>query len=170
MEQRQKAKLKCFQINLQHSWAATDNLMQIISSENIDIAFVQEPYVHQNRIKGITGNYRIYAYGKERSRAAIIIPNDTIDALMITQCSDKNIVLLEIKVGQATFYTASAYMDYKDAIVNSFKKIERILEFTKGAKIILAKIATQDQLHGMTLQQMNEEESWKNSLQAISYT
>ena len=111
--------------------------MQIISSENTDIAFIQEPYVYQNRIKGITGNYRIYGYGEDRSRAAII-PNDTIDTLMITQCSDDDIVLLEIKVGQATFCTASAYMDFNDAIVNYFKKIERILEFTKGAKIILA--------------------------------
>jgi len=47
-------------------------------------------------------------------------------------------VLLEIKMGQETFYAASAYMEYNDAIENSFKKIERILEFTKGVKLIMA--------------------------------
>jgi hypothetical protein len=47
-------------------------------------------------------------------------------------------VLLELKMGQETFYAASAYMEYSDAIENSFKKIERILEFTKGVKIIKA--------------------------------
>jgi len=49
--QRQKTKLKCYQINLQHSRATTDNLMQIMNTENIDITFTQEPYVYQNRIK-----------------------------------------------------------------------------------------------------------------------
>ena len=121
MVQCQKTKLKCYQINLQHSRAAKDNLMQIMNTENKDIAFIQEPYVYQYRIKGITKGYRTYAYGEETNRAAIIIPNDTIDAIMITQCSD-NDVLLEIKMGQKTFYAASAYMEYNDAIEKSLKK------------------------------------------------
>jgi len=85
MVKRQKTKLKCYQINLQHSRAATDNLMQIMNTENIDIAFIQEPYVYLNRINGIKRGYRIYAYGEEKIRAVIIIPNDTIDAIMITK-------------------------------------------------------------------------------------
>jgi len=85
MVQRQKTKLKCYQINLQHSRAATDNLMQIMNTENVDIAFIQEPYVYQNRLKGTTKGYRTYAYGEEKSRAEIIIPNDTIDAIMLGQ-------------------------------------------------------------------------------------
>jgi len=89
-------------------------------------------------MKGITRGYRTYAYGEEKSRAAIIIPDDTIYAIMITQCSDNDIVLLEIKIGQETFYAASAYMEYNDAIENSFKKVERMLEFTKGVKILMA--------------------------------
>ena len=67
---------------------------------------------------------------------------------MITQCSDNDTVLLEIKMGPKTFYVASAYMEYNDAIENSFRKIERILEFTKGVKIIMA-IAIQGQQYGM---------------------
>jgi len=51
--------------------------MQNINTENIDIALIQEPCVYQNRIKGITRRYRTYAYGEEKSRAAIVIPNDT---------------------------------------------------------------------------------------------
>jgi len=117
--------------------AATDNLMQIINTENIDISLIQESYVCQNRIKCITRSYRTYAYGEDKSRAAIIIPNDTIGAIMITQCSDNNMVISEIKMGQETFYAASAYMEFNDAMENSFKKIERILEFTKGVKIIM---------------------------------
>jgi len=38
-------------------------------------------------------------------------------------------------MGHERFYVASAYMEYNDAIENSFKKIEKLLEFTKGVKI-----------------------------------
>jgi len=47
-------------------------------------------------------------------------------------------VLLEIKMEQETFYAASAYMEYNDAIENCLRKTEKILEFTKGVKIIMA--------------------------------
>jgi hypothetical protein len=56
-----------------------------MNTENVDIAFIQEPYVYQNRLKGTTKGYRTYAYGEEKSRAEIIIPNDTIDAIMLGQ-------------------------------------------------------------------------------------
>ena len=49
MVQRQKAKIKIYQINLQHLRAATNNLMQIINTGNVDIALTQEPYYYQNR-------------------------------------------------------------------------------------------------------------------------
>ena len=58
----------------------------------------------------------------------------TLDAIMITQCSDKDTMLLEKKMGQETFYAASAYMEYNEAIENSLRKIEKILQFTKGVK------------------------------------
>ena len=41
--------IRCNQVNLQHSRAATDNLMQIISTDRIGIALIQEPYLYQNR-------------------------------------------------------------------------------------------------------------------------
>ena len=47
-------------------------------------------------------------------------------------------VLLEIKMGQETFYAASDYMEYNYVIEKSLKKIERILQFIKGVKIIIA--------------------------------
>jgi hypothetical protein len=54
MTQRIKTDLKCYQINLQHSRAATDNVMQSIDAENTDIVFIQEPYIYQSMIKVIT--------------------------------------------------------------------------------------------------------------------
>ena len=39
-----KTRLKCLQINLQHSRTATDNLTKIINEEGTDIMCIKEPY------------------------------------------------------------------------------------------------------------------------------
>jgi len=71
--------------------------MQIIDTENIDIALVHEPYLYQGKIKGVRRKYRTYSYGEGKRRAAIIIADNTIDALLITQYSDNDNALLEIQ-------------------------------------------------------------------------
>ena len=53
-----------------------------------------------------------------RPRAAIVILSNTIDVL-ITQLSDNDAVRLEIHKGQASFYTASVYLDYNELIENN---------------------------------------------------
>ena len=78
--------IKCTQINLKHSRAATNNLMQIIATENIDIILVQEPYLYKQEIRGVSRKYRTYSHGEGR-RAAIILAINSIGALLITQHS-----------------------------------------------------------------------------------
>jgi hypothetical protein len=72
--------IRCNQVNLQHSRAATDNLMQIISAERIRIALIQEPYLYQNRTLGITKGYKTFTSGEGKSRAAIVIPDNRLSS------------------------------------------------------------------------------------------
>jgi hypothetical protein len=137
MAKRRKEPIKCIQINLQHSRAATDNLMQIIAAENIGIILVQEPYHYQEEIKGISRKYRTYSYGKGKRRAAVILANNNTCALLIIQYSDNDTVL-EIQHVNGNFYAASIYMDYNATIDINFKRIEKIITFIKGAKLIIA--------------------------------
>jgi SAM-dependent MidA family methyltransferase len=112
MATRYKSQITYNEANLQHSRAATDNLMQIMLTENIEISFIQEPYIHQNRPMGITTGYRTNTHGEGKSRAAIIITNDTLDAMLITQYSHNDTVLIEIHKGSNIFDAASVYMEY----------------------------------------------------------
>jgi hypothetical protein len=123
---------------------ATDNLMQIIATENIDITLVQEPYLYQEEIRGVSRKYRMYSYREGRRRAAIILANN-IGTLLITQHSDKDTVLLQIQQENEKFYAANIYMDYNTTIDINFKRIEKILTFTIGAKLLTA---TLDLQHG----------------------
>jgi hypothetical protein len=111
--------------------------MQAITTEKIGIALIQEPYLFQGRPVGITNRYRTFTAGEGNSRAAIVVTDTSIDALLITQLSDIDVVLLEIDNGQTHFYTASIYLEYNDPIENNIKAIEKIVKFTKGAKLIM---------------------------------
>jgi len=86
--------------------------------------------MYQNRPKGISAGYRTYTHGEGKSRAAIIITNDTFDAILITQYSDNDTVLLEIQKGSNTFYAASVYKEYNEQIDTKLQTIEQIIEFT----------------------------------------
>jgi hypothetical protein len=78
--------------------------------EVIDIAFLQEQYNYQNQVKGIPRNYKIFTSGNVRKRAAVVIVNRKIDAILLDQLSDEDTVVLEITYGNLCFVAASIYL------------------------------------------------------------
>ena len=129
--------LRCMQINLQHSKTATDNFNQLTMEAAVDIAFIQEPYIHQNQVTGISRKHRIFACGNGRKRATIVVTNKQIDALLISQLSEEDIVL-EIIQGNLKFIAASIYLDIGNEITMDLNKIENILQFAKGRGLIVS--------------------------------
>ena len=102
-----KTRLKCLQINLQHSRTATDNLMKIINEEGTDIVFIQEPYNIGNKAVGLPRSCAVFTSGAGRKRAAIAIKNKTIDTLLLTQISNEDTVVVETRVGKASLILVS---------------------------------------------------------------
>ena len=82
-----KGLIKCIQVNFKHSRVATDNVTQITATENIDKILVQGTYLYQEEIRWVPRKYRTYSYGEENRRAAIIIANNSIGAILITKYS-----------------------------------------------------------------------------------
>jgi SAM-dependent MidA family methyltransferase len=76
----------------------------------------------QNRPKGIGRGYRTYTHGEGKSRAVILITNDTLDAILITEYSDNDTVLLEIHKGSNTYHATSVYMEYNEQIHTKLQK------------------------------------------------
>jgi hypothetical protein len=79
--------LRCLQVNLQHKRAATNTLVQIMSENQIDLAFVQEPYIIRNNLPGIPKSFRTYVSENERKRSALLVNNKEIRVTLITQLS-----------------------------------------------------------------------------------
>ena len=70
--------------------------MKLIDTEEPDILLIQEPYEYQNRPVGIVKKYRMFTAGNGKHRAATIIINSKIDAILNAKLSDEYTVFLEI--------------------------------------------------------------------------
>lgn len=136
MSKRQMT-IKCAQLNLQHSRTATYNLTQLILQNNIDVAFVQEPYTVLNNVAGFPKSLRIFAHGVGRKRSAIII-NNNIDAIAIRQLSNEDATLLELRHGDYNFYGASLCFPIDRDIERDIESIGKIIQLTKGKGIIIS--------------------------------
>jgi hypothetical protein len=63
--------------------------MEIIDEDETDVLCIQEPYVIHSNIVGIPRKYKIIAYGEGRHRAAIVVTNNQIYSILISQLSDE---------------------------------------------------------------------------------
>jgi hypothetical protein len=137
-QKRSNIVLRCIQINLKHSKAATDNFNQLTKEANIDIAFIEEPYNYQNQVIGIPRNYRIFTSGTARKRAAVVFVNKAIDAILIDQLSDEDTALIEINYGNLKFIATSIYLDIKKEMASDLHKIENIQLLANGRELLVA--------------------------------
>ena len=130
--------LRCIQINLKHSKTATDHFNQLTKEANIDIAFIQEPNNYQNQVTGIPRNYRIFTSGTARKRAAVVVGNKAIDAILIDQLSDEDTAVIEITCGNLKFIATSSYLDIKKEMASDLHKIENIQRLANGRGLLMA--------------------------------
>jgi hypothetical protein len=122
-----QTKLKCIQLNLQHSRLATDNLRKIIEEGNTDFLCIQEPYAIRSKIAGLPKNLKIFTSGEGKHRAAIIVNNTEVDTMLIKQLSDEDAVVLEVITGNKKIIITSMFFDINRQINIDLLKIEAII-------------------------------------------
>jgi hypothetical protein len=130
--------IKFLQINLQHSRAATNNLLKTIEEDDIDVICIQEPYVINNKVVGIPRKYKILAYGEGKHTAAIVITNKIIDSILIRQLSDEDAVVTKVMYNKVKIIIASMYFDINRQREDDLNKIEAIMQHAKGTGTIIA--------------------------------
>jgi hypothetical protein len=67
-----------------------------------------------------------------------VVANKQVDALLINQLSEEDIVAVVIIQGNLKFIAASIYLDIGNEITMDLYKIENILQFAKGRGLLLA--------------------------------
>ena len=133
-----KTRLKCLQLNTQHSRSATDNLTKIINEEGTDIVFIQEPYNINNIAVGLPRSCAVFTSGAGRKRAAIAIKNKRLDTVLLTQLSNEDMVVVETRGDKASLILVSMYFDINRAIEIDLHKMQEILTHAKGTGTIFA--------------------------------
>jgi hypothetical protein len=128
--------IRCMQINLQHSRVATDNLMNLIQQNRTDVVFIQEPYILQNKTAGITRTHMTYISNEDKSKAAIIVANDNIDAVLKQLC-DRDNAVLEMRYNSTRIFAVSMYFDITEEIYRKTAKIDEILQYSKCSGILI---------------------------------
>ncbi|GJQ77957.1 hypothetical protein Trydic_g2318 [Trypoxylus dichotomus] len=95
-----KGKIKCAQINLGRGRRATACLVERVIREKISIVIVQEPYVINNRICGLPANFEVHYVNcideSKPIRAAVIITDNELRGITLTDKSDNNVVCVGI--------------------------------------------------------------------------
>ena len=137
MHRTSQTQIRCIQINLQHSKSATYNLTKTIDSDETDLILIQEPYEYNSKPAGIAKKYRIFTAGTGKHRAAIIITNSSIDAILLTKISDEDTVVLELIYNNLKIYAASMYFDIHDQLGKHFYKIDEIMKTSTNGKILI---------------------------------
>ena len=87
---------------------------------------------------GVPQRFWIFAYRCGRKRAAIVVNNNDVDIIAITQVSHEDVILTEIWYEGLKFYGAILYLPSVRDIEKDFETIEDILQLTKEDGIILA--------------------------------
>ncbi|PSN39854.1 hypothetical protein C0J52_21003 [Blattella germanica] len=59
-------------------------------------SFNNPTYLYRNRYVGINKMYRIFSSAIDQNRAAIVISNSEVDAVLVTNLTNKDAVLVEV--------------------------------------------------------------------------
>jgi hypothetical protein len=70
-------------------------------------------------------------------RAAVVVANKKIDAILTDQLSDEDTVVIEITHGNMKFIATSIYLEIKNEISEDLHKIENIQWLAKGRGLLV---------------------------------
>jgi len=89
-------------------------------------------------LAGFPKDYKIFTCGWDRIRSAIIVNNNDLDVIAITQASHEDVILTEIRHERIKFNGASLYLPIDRDIERDLGTIEKIIRLTKEEGLLLA--------------------------------
>jgi hypothetical protein len=109
----------------------------MMSDNQIDLAFVQEPYIIHNEMARIPKSLRTYVSGNARKRSALLVNNKETDIVLITLFSDKDCIVAEIIYRNTKFYGIRSFSDITEDNEINVMKTEQILNYSKGQGLLI---------------------------------
>jgi hypothetical protein len=87
---------------------------------------------------GYPKGLRIFAHGGGRIRAAIVVNNNDMDVTAITQASNEDAIVTEIRYKGSKLFSTSLYLPMDREIDRDLETMEDIIQLSRGDGLILA--------------------------------
>ena len=126
-------RLRVVQINLHHCKAAAVDLMVFMGKEDVDVALIQEPWLHGNRVRGLgSREYELFhATRGGKLRSCILARRSANFFLLSSLCSDDVTVIRAEGDGRTNpILLAATYMPYEDDSPPS-DEVRKLVTFAK---------------------------------------
>ncbi|XP_049315761.1 uncharacterized protein LOC125779165 [Bactrocera dorsalis] len=109
--------MKFLQINLQHSKAASANLLLRLEQDEADVVLIQEPWLTSSGISGLrTKSHKLLANNDVgRNRACMLVRNE-LTVFLLPNFSNADIVTAKLECDTGNVWIISAYMPHDDAV------------------------------------------------------
>lgn len=111
--------LKVIQINLHHSKAASATLCHLCIKNNIDIALIQEPWVHKGRVRGLNMKSSKIIYNPQGIPRCAIVCNSNLKVFPLNNFISRDFVAVSLDMplpqgGNTSIIMAAAYFPGDD--------------------------------------------------------
>jgi hypothetical protein len=130
--------IKCLQINLRRSRAATAHLVKYITEKSYDVVLIQEPYHIKNKVCGLPKDYRVYYNDKEEvPKTAVVVTNPKIQVVFIQAFSNYFSTFVKMQFKQKSFTILSLYCSPFQPLEEELLLIKQSLSVIKPSNLII---------------------------------
>ncbi|CAG4936217.1 unnamed protein product [Parnassius apollo] len=123
---------------LLRGYAATNELFKYVTDNQIDIVFVNEPYVGSGTYMRRCPGYHIHQFStKHHVKACILIKQNIGSSLGISEDSTSNICIVQITTNGKKIFLISVYVEPNTDESNTINTLELFLQKTKNYSHII---------------------------------
>nr|XP_036218807.1 uncharacterized protein LOC118680905 [Bactrocera oleae] len=121
-------RMRILQINLQHSTAASADLVLRLGRDEADVVLIQEPWLSRNGISGLrTKSHKLLAANSTgRTRACLLIRNE-LTVFLLLNFRNEDVVAARLEDSAEELWLVSAYMPHDDEVEPPPYLLRRVL-------------------------------------------
>lgn len=128
-------KLRCGEVNLQMSAAATSERNRIVLEQKLDLVLFQEPYVPFDKVVGLIGD--VFVSG-DQPMAGVHRINKNIDVVKMDSVSNSHHMCVQIVGLQHKIWILSSYFQSRDDARLHLDRWDVVLDVLRNKPVILA--------------------------------
>ena len=135
MSESVNVRMNVMQLNCMHSYLAMCDLTELVLEEGMQVALLQEPYVHNARVCGLPMGTRVFLSESERACVAVFDPG--YECMLVEECKFKDGVCVWVKGDVGEMYVVSLYCGVKEHVDRNIEYMDGVIEFANGKCVLV---------------------------------